>query len=139
MYLTLANPLGIRNQDAWAKLQVIGMWTTERVVKGQMSEEVHFFIGSRLMSAEKYGTALRGHWGIENKLHWHLDVTLAEDANRVQQRQGAENLALVRRLAVALLKRHPGKESMACKRLAAAYDTDFLEEILQNSCNPGKV
>jgi predicted transposase YbfD/YdcC len=139
VYLTLANPVGIRNQDAWAKLQVIGMWTSERVVQEQLSEEVHYFIGSRLMSAREYAAALRGHWGIENKLHWHLDVTLGEDANRVQQRQGAENLALVRRLAVALLKRHPGKESMACKRLAAAYDTEFLEEILQNSSDLGKV
>jgi len=137
-YRILTNPSGIRNQDAWAKLQVIGMWISERVVNGQLSEEVHYFIGSRVMSAKQYGAALRGHWGIENQLHWHLDITLGEDANRVQQRQGAENLGLVRRLAVALLKRHPGKESMACKRLSAAYDTDFLEEILQNCCNLGK-
>jgi hypothetical protein len=54
-----------------------------------------------------------------------------EDANRVQRRHGAENLALVRRLALALLKRHPDKGSSACKRLAAADDTGFLEEILE--------
>ena len=74
---------------------------------------------------------MRGHWGIENNLHWQLDLTFGEDANRVQRRQGAENLALVRRLALGLLKRHPGKESIACKRLSAALDTDFLEEILR--------
>jgi hypothetical protein len=87
------------------------------------------------MSAQQYGEALRGHWGIENKLHWQLDITFDEDANRVQRRHGAENLSLVRRLAVGLLKRHPGKESMPCKRLAAAYDTNFLEEILLGGCN----
>jgi predicted transposase YbfD/YdcC len=134
-YLILTNPVGIRNQEAWAKLQVIGMWISERLVKDQWQEEVHYFIGSRMMSAKKYGEALRGHWGIENNLHWQLDITFREDDNRVQRRQGGENLSLVRRLALALLKRHPSKESMACKRLAAAYDTDFLEEILQHSCN----
>jgi predicted transposase YbfD/YdcC len=134
-YLILTNPVGIRNQEAWAGLKVIGMWTSERLLKDDQSDETHYFIGSREMSAKGYGEAVRGHWGIENKLHWHLDITFGEDANRVQRRQGAENLALVRRLAVGLLKRHPGKESMACKRLAAAYDTDFLEEILQAGCN----
>ena len=134
-YLILTNPEGLRNQEAWAGLKVIGMWTNERLLKDTASDETHYFIGSRVMSAQKYGEALRGHWGIENKLHWHLDITFGEDANRVQRRQGAENLALVRRLALGLLKRHPGQESMACKRLAAAYDTDFLEEILQHGCN----
>jgi predicted transposase YbfD/YdcC len=134
-YWILTNPEGIRNQEAWAGLKVIGMWTSERLLKDNESDETHYFIGSRVMNAKRYAEALRGHWGIENKLHWHLDITFGEDANRVQRRQGAKNLALVRRLALGLLKRHPGKESMACKRLAAAYDTDFLEEILQAGCN----
>jgi predicted transposase YbfD/YdcC len=137
-YVILTNPQGIRNQEAWTKLKVIGMCTSERVVNDKQSDEVRYFIGSRVMSAKQYGEALRGHWGIENNLHWQLDITFGEDANRVQRRHGAENLTLVRRLALALLKRHPGKESMACKRLAAAYNTDFLEEILQPGHNLGK-
>jgi predicted transposase YbfD/YdcC len=134
-YLILSNPVGIRHHKSWIGLQAIGMCISEREVNGKESEEVHYFIGSRLMSAKKYGRALRAHWSIENNLHWQLDITLREDANRVQRRRGAENLALVRRLAVGLLKRHTGQESMACKRLAAAYDTVFLEEILQNGYN----
>jgi predicted transposase YbfD/YdcC len=137
-YVILTNPQGIRNQEAWTKLKVIGMCTSERVVNDKQSDEVRYFIGSCVMSAKQYGEALRGHWGIENNLHWQLDITFGEDANRVQRRHGAENLTLVRRLALALLKRHPGKESMACKRLAAAYNTDFLEEILQPDRNLGK-
>ena len=137
-YFILTHPEGIRNQEAWQGLKVIGMCLSERVVNGHRSEEARYFIGSRLMSAKQYAEALRGHWGIENNLHWQLDVTFGEDANRVQRRHGAENLALVRRLALALLKRHPGKESIACKRLAAAYNTDFLEEILQSGCNLGR-
>ncbi len=131
-YFVLPDPEGIRDQGAWAGLKVIGMCLRTRVANGKRSEEAHYFIGSRVMNAAGYGAGLRGHWGIENHLHWQLDVTFGEDANRVQRRHGAENLALVRRLALALWKRHPGKESLACKRLAAASNTDFLEEILQN-------
>jgi predicted transposase YbfD/YdcC len=134
-YLILTDPQGIRNHEAWAGLKVIGLCASERLANGKWSDEVRYFIGSRVMSAQQYGCALRGHWGIENNLHWQLDITFGEDANRVQQRHGAENLALVRRLALALLKRHPGQESIARKRLAAAYDTGFLKEILEAGCN----
>jgi predicted transposase YbfD/YdcC len=126
-YVVVTNLEGIRHREAWANLKVIGMCRRERLVGGKQSEEVAYFIGSRVMTAQQYGAALRGHWRIENNLHWQLDVTFAEDANRVQRRHGAENLALVRRLALGLLKRHPGKESLACKRYLAALDTGFLE------------
>ena len=134
-YTIVVHPEGIRNQQAWTKLKVVGMCLHERVVDGQSSDEVHYFIGSRVMSVRRYGAALRGHWGIENNLHWQLDVVFGEDDNRVQRRHGAENLAVVRRLAVGLLKRHPGKESVACKRYSAALDAGFLEEILEAGCN----
>ena len=92
--------------------------------------EVRYFCGSRRASAKVYGEALRNHWGIENNLHWQLDVSFREDENRVSKRHEAENLALVRKLALVLLKQHPSKQSFACKRLSAALDTDFLEEII---------
>lgn len=137
-YAVLVDPEGIRNREAWANLRVVGLCLRQRVVNGKASEELHYFIGSRVMTARQYGEALRGHWGIENNLHWQLDVAFDEDSNRVQRRHGAENLALVRRLALGLLKQHPGKASVACKRYAAALDTDFLEEILQIGCNSEK-
>ena len=131
-YLIVTNPTGIRNQEEWSKLQVVGLCYSEREVAGKQSEEWHYFIGSRAMSAKQYAAALRGHWGIENNLHWQLDMVFGEDANRVQHRNGAENLGLVRRLALVLLKRHPSKASIPCKRLTAAMNPDFLEEILQS-------
>lgn len=137
-YVTMAHPEGLRNQDAWTNLNVVGMCVHERVVDGQQTEEMHYFIGSRVMTAREYGLVLRGHWGIENNLHWQLDLTFDEDRNRVQRRHEAENLALVRRLALGLLKQHPHKLSMACKRLKAALSTDFLEEILCPGGNSGK-
>lgn len=134
----MVNPEGIRNQAAWANLRVVGMYTTEVEHGGQYHSEAHYFIGSRVMSAQAYGEVLRAHWGIENQLHWQLDVVFREDDNRVQRRHGAENLALVRRLALGLLQQHPAKMSLPCKRLAAACDTTFLEEILADTDKPEK-
>ena len=107
-------------------------------MQGQTSVEVRYFIGSRRASAKEYGQALRGHWGIENGLHWHMDINFGEDASRLQRRRGAENFAVLRRIALSLLKQHPAQMSIACKRIAAAADTEFLEEILKVGGNPEK-
>ena len=137
-YTVLRDPQGIRGQAAWLDLNVIGLCTSERTVQGQTSVEVRYFIGSRRASAKAYGQALRGHWGIENGLHWHMDINFGEDASRLQRRRGAENFAVLRRIALSLLKQHPAKMSIACKRIAAAADADFLEEILKVGGNPEK-
>jgi len=130
-YTVLRDPQGIRGQAAWLDLNVIGLCTSERTVQGQTSVEVRYFIGSRRASAKAYGQALRGHWGIENGLHWQRDINFGEDASRLQRRRGAENFAVLRRIALSLLKQHPAKMSIACKRIAAAADAAFLEEILK--------
>lgn len=122
---------GIRHADAWAGLTTIGMCYGERTVKGETTTEVRYFIGDKKASAKYYGSGLRRHWGIENNLHWQLDVNFGEDGNRVRKRNAAENLALLRRLTLSLLKAHPSKDGIARKRFAAALDPSLLEEILQ--------
>ena len=72
-------------------------------------------------------------------MHWQLDVSFAEDQNRVSKRNGAENLALLRRLALMMLKRHPSKQSIAGKQWHAALNPQFLEEVLTANANSGKV
>ena len=130
-YSVLHSTAGLRQVDEWKGLTSIGMCFSERKVAGVTSEEIRYFIGSRKASAKVYGKALRNHWGIENSLHWQLDVVFGEDNNRVTRRNAAENLALLRRLTISLLKAHPAKLSIAKKRFAAALDPDFLDEILQ--------
>jgi predicted transposase YbfD/YdcC len=130
-YTVLHSTEGIRHAADWAKLATIGMCYSERTINGVTTDELRFFIGSRRASAKVYGKALRNHWGIENALHWQLDVTMNEDDNRVSKRQAAENLALLRRLTLSLLYAHPAKLSIAKKQFAAALDPEFLEEILQ--------
>jgi len=131
VYELIHEPEGIRGQEEWEKLSVIGKCYSERTVAGQTTSEMRYFIGSRRCGVRTYGAALRNHWRMENCLHWQLDVTFAEDASRIQKRQGAENFALLRRLALVLLKRHPGKGSMRTKRYEATLDVAFLEEILK--------
>jgi predicted transposase YbfD/YdcC len=130
-YVVVHTTAGIRQADAWAKLSTIGLCYSERTVKGATSTEVRYFIGDKKAGAKYYADGLRHHWGIENNLHWQLDVNFGEDGNRVQKRHAAENLALLRRLTLSLLQAHPSKESIARKRFAAALDVGFLEEILR--------
>ena len=137
-YIVIHSTAGLRHAADWRKLTTIGMCYSERTVGGVTSEETRYFIGSRKASAKTYGKALRNHWGIENSLHWQLDVTFAEDDNRVGKRNAAENLALLRRLTLSLLQAHPSKLSIAKKRYAAALDQDFLEEILRGDGILGK-
>jgi predicted transposase YbfD/YdcC len=138
-YVVVHNVQGIRGGDQWAKLTTVGMTFSGRTVNGKTSEEVRYFIGSRRMSAHKYGKVLRGHWGIENNLHWQLDVTFGEDKSGIYKRNAGENFAALRRIALSLAKRHPSKESIGRKRMAAALDPAFLAEILTGNIQEGKL
>ena len=129
---------GLRDRALWPKLTSVGMCRRERTVQGVTSTEVHYFIGSRRLSAKRYGQVTRQHWSIENHLHWHLDVTFAEDASRIQNRNAAQNFTWLRRMALSLLKRQPSDASLRSKRKQAALDTTFLEEIVCAAPNMGK-
>jgi predicted transposase YbfD/YdcC len=130
-YTVLHTTEGIRGHEDWAGLTTIGICFSERTVAGQTTAEARYFIGSKKAGAKYYGSGLRNHWGIENSLHWQLDVTFDEDGNRVKRRNAAENLGLLRRLTLSLLQAHPAKLSIANKRFAAALDPSFLEEVLR--------
>lgn len=132
-YTVLQSTAGLRDATAWAGLTTIGMCYSTRQIGDKLSEETRYFIGSKRAGARYYGQALRNHWRIENNLHWQLDVNFGADRSRIQARHGAENFDLLRKLALTLLKQHPHKESIACKRLHAALDVDFLEEVIQRS------
>ena len=120
----------IRDREQWEELKVIGLCYSERSVGPKRGEELRLFIGSRRAGAKTYGEALRDHWGIENNLHWQLDVTFGEDRSRVQERTNAQNLALLRKWALNLLGRAPGDDSIKVKRYKAALNTAFLEQVL---------
>jgi predicted transposase YbfD/YdcC len=134
-YVVIHDVAGIRDHEAWPKLKTVAMCCTERTVKGQATSEVRYFISSRKLAVRECAKALRGHWRIENNLHWQLDISLSEDDSRIQKRHAAANVALMRKMALSLLKQNPAKHSIARKRKAAALDLDFLAEIMAGAAN----
>ena len=115
----------------WPSVKAIGMAVrmTEKG-DGTMSEDVRFFIASRYLSGQRFAQAVRGHWGIENSLHWVLDVTFDEDQSRTRKRHMANNLSWLRRFAISLLKQHPSKHSIKGKSEMAGWNNDFLMQVL---------
>ncbi len=101
---------------------------------GKSSDEVRYFISSLPAKVKRLAGAVRQHWGIENSLHWVLDVAFNEDRLRQRDRNGIENLALLNRLAVSLLRQDKTiKAGVKCKRKAAGWDDDYLLQLLFDS------
>lgn len=115
----------------WVGCQSIIRLTSERETATGISYETRYFISSLAPQASELLGCIRSHLGIENSLHWVLDVVFKEDANQTREAAKAENLSVLRRMALNLLKRHPDKRSVAQKRFAAALNTSFLEAILK--------
>lgn len=113
--------------DAAAVVQV----NRERTAGGAREVTTHHYLTSYRGTAAELGRLVRGHWGIENGLHWVLDVAFGEDANTTRAGHAGANLGLVRRLALSLLKQDPAKGSIKAKRLSAALDDNYLLQILQ--------
>jgi len=98
---------------------------------GKKTKEVRHFISSLPPQVERLASLIRGHWGIENRLHWSLDVTFNEDQSRIRQGHAAENAGLLRRLALSILKQDTRySNSLRCKRLRAGWETSALEHFL---------
>jgi predicted transposase YbfD/YdcC len=122
---------GIRDRELWRDLSRVIVVLRERQVGGVITQEAHYHISSRKADANVFLSAVRGHWGIENRCHWVLDVCFAEDACRSRKGHSAENLAYLRRMALSMLKTADGpKCGTRNRRLTAGWDTTYLEEIL---------
>jgi predicted transposase YbfD/YdcC len=117
--------------DAWAGLRAIGLVERERRVGTAVSVETRHYLLSGAGGAAAFGRAVRSHWGIENRLHWVLDVAFREDESRVRVGDGAENLAILRHFALNLLRQERTTQgSVAAKRFRAALDHDYLLAVL---------
>jgi predicted transposase YbfD/YdcC len=129
-YVTvIRDPEGL--PEEWADVGAVVMVGREREVKGANTSESHFYLTSLRASAAELAGYVRGHWGVENGLHWCLDVSFREDANRTRDTNAGANLGVVRRVAASLLKQDKAKGSIKAKRLNAALDHKYLERVLQ--------
>jgi predicted transposase YbfD/YdcC len=131
---TLHDPELLAHLDpagAWAQLRAIGLVERERRVGDRVAVERPHYLLSAPLSAAAFAAAVRSHWGIENRVHWVLDVAFNEDACRARAGHAARNLAVVRHLALNLLRQDATRKgSIATKRFAAALDDAYLTTIL---------
>jgi predicted transposase YbfD/YdcC len=118
--------------EGWPGVKAAVMVCRERKEgESERSFTEHYYITSLKAGAKTLGRLVRGHWGIENGLHWVLDTAFGEDGNRTREGHAGANLGLIRRVAVSLLKQDPGKGSINTKRYDAALDTSYLSNVLR--------
>lgn len=115
----------------WPDVAAVVMVGREREVKGKRTETTHYFITSHRGTAAELGGLIRRHWGIENELHWSLDVTFGEDRNKTSKGHAGTNLSLIRKVALSLLRQDPGKGSLNWKRIHAALDEGYMLQALR--------
>jgi predicted transposase YbfD/YdcC len=128
---TILDPEGIRDVALWKDLKAITLIDSERQEAGKEATcECRYYIGSKAARAAAYAGYVRGHWGIENGLPWVLDVSFDEDRCRMRTDHSGENRALLRRLALSLLKQHSGKGSVRGKRKRSGWNDQLLVEVL---------
>lgn len=119
------------DREKWEGLRSVGMVESIREVNGQRTTERRYYLSSLKLDVATFARAVRGHWGVENKLHWVMDVCFGEDQSRARTGHAAENLATLRRLALNLLKREKTrKRGIRGKQLNASWDHSYLLKLL---------
>ena len=126
----------VNREGKWVGLQGLGLVEAERTVNGVTTRERRYYLCSVGRVAE-FARAVRGHWGIENGLHWVLDIAFREDGSRARKDHSAENFAVVRHLALNLLKQErTAKCGVKTKRLKAGWNEDYLFKVLLGAATP---
>lgn len=133
-YFVCDVPEDLPDASRWKGLVQIGMAISDTTRGGKACDEVRYYILSKALTARRFGTLVRSHWGIENSLHWQLDVSFNEDQSRVRKDHAAANLAALRRIGLSLLKNETSsKVGIKNKRLVAAWNTDYLHKVLSGA------
>ncbi len=121
----------LRQRRQWSGLQTVVMVRAERRMSGKRTHATRYYISSLANDARRLLASIRKHWGIENSLHWVLDIAFREDESRMRKLNSPENFAMVRHVAHVLLKQEKTeKVGIKAKRMKAAWDRDYLLQVL---------
>lgn len=121
----------LEQNNKWPNLSAIGMAVFERQEQDKTSVETRLYIMSKIKNVIEFSTAVRGHWGIENELHWCLDMGFREDESRARKDHAAENLNIIRHMTMNMLKKETSlKAGIAGKRLKCGWDENYLKKVL---------
>ena len=129
-YRTLGDLSAVPRSALWEGMNMIGMVESERTLDGNTTHETRFYIGSIGTDVTCFARAVRSHWGIENELHWCLDVAFREDDCRVREPAARENLAVLRHITLTRLKQDNTKLGIKNKRKKAGWDEAYLAKLL---------
>ena len=130
-YYQMAVPKNLPGAERWKNLRSLGMVIRRRIMNGEEQQEVQFYISSLPVKVKRLAKAIRGHWSIENQLHWMLDVVFAQDASRIRKGNGPEISSMLRQLALMILTQDTQLSgSLTGKRKQAGWNNDHLEALL---------
>jgi predicted transposase YbfD/YdcC len=124
-------PRDLPNRDRWPGLKAIGMVISNTIRDGKECVDIRYYILSKKLAVKKFAVIVKGHWAIENELHWQSEVTFREDHCRIRKGNADVNFSTLRRTALTLLKNEKtAKLGIKNKRLAAGWDEDYLLQVL---------
>jgi len=131
-YTTIADVDWFEEKEKWPNLSTFARVESEREMESRITRETRYYISSLPNDAKRFGEAIRGHWGVENGLHWCLDIAFREDDSRVRKGNGATNPAIIRRFALSLVKQDPlRKVGVQASRKRAGWDDQYLLDLLR--------
>jgi predicted transposase YbfD/YdcC len=120
----------LQNYHRWPGLAAIGKVDRTRETKGKTTGETAYYLFSAPLSPERGNEVVRSHWGVENRLHWRLDVTMNEDQDRIRLDNGPHNLAVLRHMALNVMQKDKSKNSLRGKFMRAGWDDRYMAQLL---------
>lgn len=120
----------LNDQDRWTGLRSVVLIESERTLNAITTTEQRYYLSSRVLDPATANQHVRAHWGIENRVHWVLDVTFQEDASRIRTDHAPQNMAVLRHITLNLLRQEPSRGSLKTKRFRCALSEDYLAQVL---------